>query len=200
LKYKPMTSNKGKWLTVLTSKHGGLHNQKKFKEAVAMIEYASEHFRRPNLCHICFTHANHSTYQAVVKRFCRSLANLGIRYCYKAALENDNVKGEHLHLMLIVEHKRKRLHGLINNQPSSLLGSAVGFFQDSSLIRYRVCQSRYSGDTFLHITKTMYEPFNEAIEWLSYIYKVRSKQNGGMTYFSSRAKQSNLSANNVMLN
>lgn len=192
MKYIPRTSSKGKWFTELTVKHGGIHNQKKFKEAVTMIEYASEHFRRPNLCHICFTNAGLKTYLAVVKRICRSLSNFGIRYRYKAAVENDSVKGEHFHLMLVVEHKNKRLHGLINNQPTSMLGCAVGFFQDSSPVRYRVCQSRYSGDTFLHITKTMYEPFNEAIEWLSYIYKVRSKQNSGVTYFSSRTKQSNV--------
>jgi hypothetical protein len=188
MRYKPMLSNKGKWLTSVTLKHGGIHNQKKFKEAVAMIEQACEQFRRPSLCHICFTHANLTTYQAAVKRFCRSLTSLGIRYCYKAAVESDKVKGEHLHLMLVLEHEKKRLHGLISNQATSLLGVAVGFFQDASPIRYRVCQSRYANDTFLHITKTLDEPFNEAIEWLSYIYKVRSKSGDGTTYFSSRVK------------
>ena len=190
MKYRPIIGRNRKWITELTEHHGGIHDQKKFKDGVRMLEYASEHFRRPNLCHICFTGANKAIYLAVIKRFCRGLGELDVRYVYKGCVEQEATKGLHLHLMLVLEHKDdgRPLYSLVNNSPSSVLGRAVGYYQDTSTIQYRVNRSHYSEDNFLYIGKTKYEPFNEAVEWLSYIYKLRSKPDSGTIYFSSRIK------------
>lgn len=193
MEYIPRTNPKGKWETELCSRNGGIHNQTKFKEAVRMLERATAEWRRPLLCHICFTSADKKTYLAIVKRLCRELKAEGVKCDYKGAIEQENgLKGLHYHLMLVIEHRDDgpKPFRLISNSPKSLLRRAVDHFKDTSSVQYRINPSTYSGGRFLPISKTNYEIFNEAVEWISYIYKVRTKNHvDGTVYYSSRDRQ-----------
>jgi hypothetical protein len=191
MQYVPILNNEGKWSTVLADKHGGIHNQRRFKAGVAMLEFASQSFRRPQLCHIVFTGTDRKTYQLAIKRLIRALDAKGIRNRHKAAYESDELKGDHLHLMLVLEHldDGPNLFNVIDIGSKSLLSQAIDPLKDISAIKFYICTARSTKSRFLAITKTKYDNLNDAVEWLSYIYKVRSKEGVGPTvYMSSREK------------
>lgn len=190
MRYKPSYTSKGKIFTELTNNHGGIHDPRQFKQAIKMIETALAEWDRPRLSHICLTGADVKTYIAALNRFKRKLTSAGVTYAYKAALEEDSQKGLHLHIMLLIDHKRAGKHtnpyGLISDNVKSPLCSSMDRFHEEGL-EFNICTSRYSKDRFLPILKKDYESLNQAVEWCSYIYKQRSKEGlQGRIYYSSR--------------
>ena len=190
MRYKPSYTSKGKIFTELANKHGGIHDSRQFKQAIKMIETALAEWDRPLLTHICLTDADVKTYKAALNRFKRKLTTAGVTYAYKAALEEDSEKGLHLHIMLLIDHKRAgkstNPYGLISDNVKSPLRSSMDYFSESGL-KFKICTSQYSGDRFLPILKKDYESLNQAIEWCSYIYKQRSKEGlQERIYYSSR--------------
>ena len=60
-------------------------------------------------------------------------------------------------------------------------------WSECSLLEYSVNRPRSQGGLpFIQFNQTNEERFNEAVEWMSYIYKARSKPTSGTIYFSDR--------------
>lgn len=58
---------------------------------------------------------------------------------------------------------------------------------ECSLLDYRVNPSQSRGGlAFIQFSQKNKEHFDEAVEWMSYIYKRRSKPSSGTVYFSDR--------------
>jgi hypothetical protein len=196
VEYEPKLHGK-KWITRTTqgNGNGGLHNQEEFRKGVEMLEFCAHSFRNPRLFHVCFTDAPVAIYRLVIRRFCRGLKMQGIRYRWKAAIEHDLDKGLHMHLMIVLEGGRHQTHRFITSSSErgklenvSLLKKAVQHtLSDCSLLDYKVNppQSRRPY-AFIQFNQTCMEKFEEAAEWLSYIYKARSKPEAGTMYFSDR--------------
>jgi hypothetical protein len=196
VKYQPKLDGK-KWITRTTQGggNGGLHNQEEFRKGVEMLEWCAHSFRNPRLFHVCFTGAPVAVYRLVIRRFCRGLKMQGIRYRWKAAIEHDSAKGLHMHLMIVLEGGSHQTHRFITSSDEygklenvSLLRKAVQHtFSDCSHLRYRVNppQSRRPL-AFIQFNQTNAEFFEDAAEWLSYIYKARSKPETGTVYFADR--------------
>lgn len=193
VKYVPKIRER-KWYTEVTDRHGGLHKQEEFRKGVEMLEYAAHNFRNPRLFHICLTGADLAIYQLTMIRFCRALAGAGVKYCYKAGLEYDSEKGLHFHVMIVLGTE-KQTHryitsseetGKIENE-SALRKAIRHTWNECCDLRYRVNspQSRRPL-AFIQFNQTNMDFFNEAVEWMSYIYKARSKPERGMVYFSDR--------------
>jgi hypothetical protein len=199
VKYIP-TLQKRKWITTNTINHGGLHKQEEFKKGVEMLEYCAHNFRNPRLFHICFTGADSNTYQLVMIRFFRALAAEGVDYRYKGALEYDSKKGLHFHAMIVLgtEHQTHRFitssdeTGKIEGE-SALRKAVRHTWEDCCTLAYRVNppQSR-KPLAFIQFNQTNMEFFNEAVDWMSYIYKTRSKPQSGTVYFSDRQETRSL--------
>jgi hypothetical protein len=194
VKYVP-TVQKRKWITQNTVNHGGLHRQEEFKKGVEMLEHCAHNFRNPRLFHICFTGADLPTYQLVMVRFCRALSAQGVDYRYKAALEYDSEKGLHFHVMIVLgtSEQTPRFITSANEtgklESESTLRKAVRqTWSECCTLAYKVCapRSRSGKVAFIQFNQTNMEFFNEAVEWMSYIYKARSKPNNGTVYFSDR--------------
>lgn len=194
VKYVPLLQRR-KWITQNTINNGGIHKQEEFRKGVEMLEYAAHHFRNPRLFHICFTGADIDIYQLVLIRFCRALKGAEVQYHYKAALEFDSKKGLHLHVMIVLgtEDQTPRYitsaneTGKVENE--SMLRKAVRqTWNECCTLEYMVCPPKSRGGkvAFIQMNQTNMEFFNEAVEWMSYIYKARSKPESGQVYFSDR--------------
>jgi len=193
--YTPTKLGK-KWITETTQPHGGLHNQEEFKKGVAMLTHCAHHFRNPRLFHVCFTGASIEIYLKVITRLCRGLAAAGVDYRYKGCLENDKEKGEHVHLMIVLGTE-DQTHSFINHYESgeiegeSMLRKAVRHtWAECSTLDYQVNPPRRKEGkarvSFLQFSQSNADKFHDACDWLSYIYKARSKPARGQVYFSDR--------------
>lgn len=193
VKYIPKLQNR-KWITRNTVNHGGLHKQEEFKKGIAMLEHCAHNFRNPRLFHICFTGADLDTYQKAMIRFCRALSAQEVEYRYKAALEYDSEKGLHFHVMIILGADQQTHRfitssdetGKIENE--SILRKAVrDTWSECCTLAYRVNPPLSRRPlAFIQLNQTNQEFFEEAVEWMSYIYKTRSKPKEGMVYFSDK--------------
>lgn len=189
MKYKPKRSSHGTWITDLTSskKNSGIDNQKQFKSSVAMIEFASDNYRRPHLIHICFTAGNQEQYQQAIKGYCRSLSNRGVIYSYRGCFEqsDEDTKGYHCHLMLVFQHMDDGISPftITDTKAGSMLARACSIAK----VKFSIARPFNDKYKFKYISNTDYDKFDDAVEWISYIHKSRSKDDvSGVTYFSSR--------------
>jgi hypothetical protein len=178
-----------------TAMADGLHDQEEFKKGVEMLEWCAHKFRNPRLFHICFTGADVPTYQLVMERFRKALKAEGVRYKYKAAVENDSDKGLHCHVMMVLEAKCQTARFITSRNESGKLEGESALrkawrhtLAECSLLDYRVNapQSRKGMTAFLQFNQSNQQFFDEAVEWASYIYKARSKPEAGTVYFSDR--------------
>lgn len=193
VKYIP-TLRKRKWITQNTINHGGLHKQEEFKKGVEMLEYCAHNFRNPRLFHICFTGADVGIYQLVMWRFCKALSRAEVEYRYKASIEHDDAKGLHFHVMIVLgtndqTHRyitSSNETGKVENE-SALRKAVRHTWDECNTLNYRVNPplSR-NGLAYIQFNQTNMEFFHDAADWLSYIYKARSKPESGTVYFSDR--------------
>lgn len=184
-----------KWVTRNTKNHGGLHRQEEFRKGIKMLEHCAHHLRNPRLFHLCFTGADLEIYQLVMTRFCRVLTAENIDYRYKAALELDDEKGLHFHVMIVLGCD-KQTHRFITSSNedgkienvSALRKAIIHTWNDCQTLKYRVNPPRsMSGKAaFLQFNQSNMDMFHEAADWMSYIYKARSKPESGTVYFSDR--------------
>jgi len=190
------TIQENRWVTKNTKNHGGLHQQEAFRKGIEMLEYCAHHFRNPRLFHLCFTGADLAIYKLVMKRFCRILTMEEIDYRYKAAVEEDSEKGLHFHVMIVLGARDRQTHPFITSinedgkveNVSALRKAIIHTWSDCQTLKCRVNPPRsMSGRTaFLQFNQSNMEMFHEAAEWMSYIYKSRSKPESGTVYFSDR--------------
>jgi hypothetical protein len=183
-----------KWITDVTRPHGGLHKQEEFKKGVEMLEHCARNFRNPRLFHICFTGAYLYIYQLAMQRFCKVLKLEGIDYRYKAALEHDAAKGLHYHVMIVVGTNQQTRRFITADDETgkmeceSALRKAVRHtWRECSHLDYSVNRPKSQGGLpFIQFNQSNQGFFDEAVEWMSYIYKARSKPDSGTVYFSDR--------------
>lgn len=196
VKYVPKLDGR-KWVTRTTQGrgNGGLHRQEEFRKGVEMLEHCAHSFRNPRLFHVCFTGATVAIYRLALRRFCRVLRAEGVNYRWKGAVEHDAEKGLHMHVMIVLEGGNRQTHRFITSsdetaklENESALRKAVRHtWSECSLLDYHVNppQSRRPL-AFIQFNQSNTEFFDEAAEWLSYIYKARSKPESGTVYFSDR--------------
>lgn len=206
--YKPK-KKRGKWITDVTSgrDNGGIHKQGEFKKAVEMLTYCAHRLPNPRLFHVCLTGGSVSVYQLVVKRLCRALKSQDVATRYKAGIEHDQTKGEHCHLFIVLssadqqtarfitamDESKKRM---VND--STLLKVIQHTLTECPTLRYRVvapqhpnCNPSADGSppkpvAFLQFNQTNQAFFDNAVEWLSYAYKARSKEGIAACYLSDK--------------
>lgn len=178
--YSP-TVLSNQWITATTSANGngGIDNQRKFKEGVLMLEKAIGDYSDPQLLHLVLTHSTDNTYTSFISRLCRSLKAKGIHTEYKACTESDSFKGQHVHIMLVVDTDTPgTVLEVVDKVEASVNATQPEF-------RVKVCEAHRHGNK-PYIPLSIWT-LQDAADWLSYIYKSRSKAEGHR-YMSSRAK------------
>jgi hypothetical protein len=180
MKYIPMKDG-NKWTTNLCSINGnqGIHDQSQFKSAVEMLEQAVATWIAPRLIHIILTGATVSGYALFIDHMKRHMP----RKAYKAAIEVDSHKGQHVHWMLIVDASSSgNLFDL--GDDSSAANKVMRRIQRAQPdFNVTVAQPYKHPTPFIPLSEAT---LHDAVEWFSYALKSRSKPSDGKCYWSSR--------------
>ena len=199
-----------RWITDVTSGNGngGIHRQEEFKKAVEMLTTCAHHLPNPRMFHVCLNGGDRAVYQLVIKRLQKALKLQGVISRYKAGIENDQTKGLHCHLFIVLSSPNKQTARHITTTDSSKRG---GMANDSTLLKaikhtrtecpalaYSVmmpkrpnCNPSPDGSppkrvSFLQFNQTNQAFFDNVVEWMSYAYKVRSKEGIDDCYLSDK--------------
>lgn len=179
-----------KLTTATTEKYGGIHNPRQYYKALGMVDDCISQFDRPRMYHLCLTGADsRAPYKSAIKRICRRLAEMGLLYRYKAAVEHSGKKGLHIHVFIITDHPRsgvKNPCSFLNNDKQGALAVMLQEFGDCGLRHWIAMPDNALGaDNFLQLNKP--ERIADAKDWISYMHKANTKLDSGQTYYSSRA-------------
>lgn len=201
-RYVPQLQGR-KWITKVCEggggkfkSNGGLHSQEKFKEGIAMLEYAAHNWRNPRLYHFCLTGATVPQYSALLSQFKLMAERQGIKVEYKTCVELDDKKALHLHAMVVTDTGDKMPSRYITTSTEeevdkpTLLRKVIRKAQvDCPGLVLWVCRPA-SGDTaYKQFNQTNNALLNDACEWISYLYKTRSKPTSGEIYSGSRRRR-----------
>jgi hypothetical protein len=194
MKYIPKKIG-NRWTTELCEKHGngGIHDQSQLKSAIKMIEDAVDTWDSPKLMHIILTGATVPTYTLFMDSMKREM--LGMK-AYKAAVETDTRKGQHIHWMLITDAATPVSVFDQDNDSSPISRLITKIQRTEPEFNAMVAQPRYS---------TPYIPLNDAtlndaVDWFSYALKARSKPAKGTGCHRSGVYLSSRPARRVCIN
>lgn len=178
--------------TVTAGRNGGIHDVRRYMQAVKWL--TTHTFTNGQLWHIVFKGSdNRDDYKAALDRLCEKLRSLDMEVEWRDAFELCPTKGFHRHVFLLIEAAVRK--------PASILRYRVGGWLVDMLKRYNLTFHLSPPKSAIHHTskgypkKYAYVPKNpgpvldDCTNWLSYIYKVRSKEGViGSIYSSSRKK------------
>jgi tRNA/tmRNA/rRNA uracil-C5-methylase (TrmA/RlmC/RlmD family) len=198
-----------KWATDVTSGggNGGLYRQGEFKKAVEMMTTCAHTLPNARLFHVCLTGGCVAAYQLVIKRLCRALKAHDVVTRYRAGIEHDQTKGEHCHLFIVLSSPDQQTARFITAadeskkrmaNDSTLLKVIQHTRTECPTLKHRVmvpkhpnCNPSPDGSppkpvAFLQFNQTNQAFFDNAVEWLSYAYKRRSKEGIAACYLSDK--------------
>jgi len=186
MNYKPTVRVKNRWETVTTNKHnGGLHDQEAFKSGVMMLEKAIAEWSKPILIHTILTGATALQYDSFIKRVKRDLDLAGIKFNYRGCTETASDRGGlHRHFMWVVDAADSRNSPFDDGNDTSAISRAMTATQRIAPdFNVTVAQPRRHEPPYIALTAYTLQ---DAACWLSYIFKVRSKE-PGHKYMASRS-------------
>lgn len=175
--------------TSITRANGGMHNLRGYKEAQKMI---TEHdYEKARLYHLRFTGSNQvAPYKAAMKALAAHLRKHNIRCQYKAAIEEDDEQGVHMHAFILVEAKLNKPDHIINRKSHEWLAIMVLKKNLDFVINPPRSSIHFGKDgserLYASVPKTKKAKIDDCLLWISYLYKNRSKPNIKQIYFSSR--------------
>jgi len=175
--------------TKTTEANEGMHNLAGYQKAKAMIE--GHEYVQARLYHLCFMESTQvQPYQDAVKALAERLRKHGAPCQWRAALEVDEEKGLHMHIYLLVEANKFNPDHIINRKP----GGWLDIMTLKKEIAFHINPPRSSihnppdkkPHNYATVPKTKKEKIEDCVEWISYLYKNRSKPDLRQIYFSSR--------------
>lgn len=184
MQYTPtIISNEWQTETANNNGNGGIHCQEGFRQAVQMIEAATASYSSPALVHTTLTQASLDQYKLFITQLKRLLKASDITFEYKGCWEADKHKGQHVHVMWIVDVADTA--SVFDMEDVSSLASVV-------LARLR----KQAPELYIHVGKLRKHggqehmalttnTLQDACCYMSYIFKARSKLDGHK-YLSSR--------------
>lgn len=192
MRYKP-TKKGNEWVTATCSGNGnmGIHDQSQFKSAVLMLENALDNWEYPTLNHLVLTGSTESAYKQFIQELSNSIRSPDRKHWkYALETETDSPKGYHCHLMLILSSDdMEATLGDTHNTTINKIQREIRLTEPTFKVE-RIEPKRNNRD------KSLYKPINDhslddAVEWMSYIFKLRSKpiSGGGGCYGSSRRQR-----------
>jgi hypothetical protein len=183
--------------TRVTDANEGMHSPKEFKKAKEMIENCR--YKSPRLYHLSFKGSEQvQPYQAATKALCENLRRHGMPCQWRACIEAEEDKGLHWHVYILVEAKVSNPDHVINRKRHEWLTTMVtklGLEFDLNPPRNRI---HWGADgqpnNFATLPKSKPEKIADCIEWISYLYKERSKFDRRQIYYASKPSREKLAA------
>lgn len=175
--------------TKITEANEGMHNLAGYQKAKAMIE--GHDYVQARLYHLCFLGSTQvKPYRDAINALAERLRDCGAPCQWKAALEDDEDRGLHMHVYFLVESHKFIPDHIINRKA----GGWLDIMTLKKGITFMLNPPRSSihnppdkpAKNFAKVPKTKKEVVADCVEWISYLYKMRSKPDMRQIYFSSR--------------
>lgn len=181
--------NKIKTKVTSAKDNGGLHSPRQYKKAKTMLETCE--YKKPRLYHLCFMDSTQvKPYQDVIKALAAELRRHRIPCQWKAALEEDDSKCLHMHIYLLVEANDNNPDHILNRKEGAYLYTLAAKNEISFRLNHPRDPIHFKADgkqkNYATLPKTKPEKLADCLEWISYLYKIRSKPDLRQIYFSSR--------------
>lgn len=181
--------------TKVTDANEGMHSAREFQKAKEMLE--ANRYSEGRLYHISFKGSEQvRDYQGAMKALCSELRRHGSPCQWRACIEAEEDKGLHWHAFLLVEAKFFNPDHLINQKSMGWLTIMLakrGLELDLNRPRDPIHRKADGGqNNFATLPKSRPDKLANCIEWISYLYKARSKFVHRPIYFSSRQTREKL--------
>lgn len=178
-----------KIVTKITDANGGMHDVAGYQKAKAMIE--SHEYVQARLYHLCFLGSNQvKPYRDAINALAERLRDYGAPCQWKAALEDDEERGLHMHVYFLVESHKFNPDHIINRKAEGWLDIMTLKKEITFMINPPRSSIHNPPDreplNYATVPKTKRAKVADCIEWISYLYKMRSKPDMRQIYFSSR--------------
>jgi len=163
--------------------NGGIHDASQFVSAVGMLEQAIGTWTSPRLLHITLTWATVPAYAQFIDHMKRYMP----RKAYKAAVEVDSFKGQHVHWMLIIDSSSPDNLFDMDDDSSPACRVMAQIQRTEPEFTVTVAQPyKYPATPFIPLRA---DTLQDAADWFSYALKARSKPpvGSGGCYWSSRS-------------
>ena len=169
-------------------KNGGLHDLRQYKTAKTMLE--THPYQDARLYHLCFTGSTQvAPYKEAIKALVEHLRDCKMPCQYRAALEESESNKIHMHIFILVEAKHRDPNIVINRKDGWLktmvLKKDLEFYLNHP--KDPIHFSRLGNQKlYANLPPSKPEKVRNCLEWISYLYKNRSKPKLRPIYFSSR--------------
>lgn len=188
-----MTQKNAYFNNPILSANGGLHNQKHYESAMALIEQCSQAYTAPRVYHITLHDNAIGVIDWAWTQLCKELKSLGVEHQWRSALEVDddtgNHPGTHKHYFLILESQDRIIPHFLHPYDGGLFEP----IQEKYKVQFAIHSPKneiHNGKNFARISKTKLDKIHNVKIWISYLYKNRSKPDSknfsGQIYSKSR--------------
>lgn len=175
--------------TKITDANEGMHNLKGYQKARLMLE--SHEYVQARLYHLCFMGSTQvEPYKVAIKALAERLRDHNAPCQYKAALEEDGEKELHMHVYFLVESRKFNPDHIINRKQQGWLdimtlklGITFELNHPRSSIHNPPDKPKKN---YASVPKTNKAKVEDCVQWISYLYKMRSKPDLRQIYFSSK--------------
>lgn len=166
-----------------------MHNPRGFTSAKRMLETCE--YKEARLYHLAFTDAEQvKPYQEARKALCEELRRNKVRCQWRACIEADEKRGFHMHLFILLEAKlfnpdhilNRKSHGWLTTLATKL---GIDFYINKPRDHIHLSESGTQYN-YASLPKSKQNKLDNCIEWISYLYKNRSKEGLSKIYSSSR--------------
>lgn len=175
--------------------NGGMHRAREFQKAREILE--GNRYQEARLYHLSFKGSEQvAPYQEAMKALCAELRRHGSPCQWRACIEAEEEKGLHWHAYILVEGKFYNPDHIINRKSDGWLTTMLakkGLKFDLNPPRDPVhLNADGTQNNYARLPKSKPEKIANCVEWISYLYKVRSKFVRRPIYFSSRPTKEKL--------
>lgn len=174
--------------TAITDANGGMNSPRNYKLAVDMLK--THPYTNGRLYHLVLTGSeDRKDYQWAIDRLCRELRANDMPVMWKACYERDEEKRFHAHYFLLIESKNRIPCQWIRYREGEFLASMLaerklGF--NISQPQNRIHWHKGQPQNYARVPKKDSPRLDDCIQWISYLYKERSKEAvTGQIYTSS---------------
>lgn len=180
--------------TVTAGRNGGIHDTRSYKKACQWLD--GHTFTNGQLWHVVFKgSASREDYTYALDTLCEQLRDAGMAVEWRAAYEVDDKKGLHRHVFLLIEAELHKPHAIIqwnDHTPTPFMRlmakRGISFYIAAPEgVIHRTAEGKQQ--KYAYVPKKAGPKLDDCKNWLSYIYKVRSKEGVvGEIYSSSRKR------------
>lgn len=187
-------------------RNGGIHDTRQYKKACDMLDHHS--FTNGQLWHMVVINLkpedrfkeDREAHEAALQLVADKLRDSGMPVEYKTAYELCPTKGFHRHCYLLIEAKDHKPAGLLRYRPDGWLVETLsryglGFY----LARPQNAVHRTSNGRqkkYAYVPKTPGAVLDDCKEWISYPFKLRTKEGVAAPIYSSSRKKAKQATTN----